>query len=65
MSPTNEEIKERFFELYSLPLDDLLYTLKKNNETTGILNNVKSSLYFDFSEFVLKNSDLSQTQLKK
>lgn len=65
--PTNEEVIERFQDLYALKIDDVLNDLIKtmNSEYLNILNNPNNSLYSDFQELIMTSSDLNRSLIKK
>lgn len=65
--PTNEEVIERFQDLYALKIDDVLNDLIKtmNSECLNILNNPNNSLYSDFQELIMTSSDLNRSLIKK
>ena len=65
--PSNEEVIERFQDLYALKIDDILHDLIEtmNSECLNILNNPSNSLYSDFQELILKSSDLNSSFQKK
>ena len=65
--PSNEEIIERFQDLYGLKIDAVLYELidTMNSEGLNILNNTNNSLYSDFQELVMKSSNLNASISKK
>jgi len=65
--PSNEEIIERFQDLYGLKIDAVLYELidTMNSEGLNILNNTNNSLHSDFQELVMKSSNLNASISKK
>ena len=65
--PSNEEVIERFQDLYALEIDDVLHDLIEtmNSECLNILNNPSNSLYSDFQELIMTSSDLNTSLQKK
>lgn len=65
--PTNEEVKETFYDNYSLILDDYLYKLKKIcvDNQINILNDTDVSTNIDFVDLIFENCDLKKTFTSK
>ena len=65
--PTTEEVRETFYENYSLILDDYLYNLKKScaDNQLNILNDTDVSTNIDFVDLILENCDLKKSFTSK
>lgn len=65
--PTNIEVQEKFYDYYSLKLDDYLDKIIKDSDRNGInmLNNNSKTIFGDFSDLILSNCNLKKSFLSK